>query len=98
MPQSLKIIAVLLCLVPWLNAAARFAAVNRPLPSPAARTAGRPARSAAEEEQRETIKAYAIMAAGELGALVLLIDAFRRQYEAPRGWPIAIAVLGLITF
>jgi hypothetical protein len=95
MPTAVKFFAVVCCLSPWLlklATSARLASVERaPLT---------PARFEAQHRIEAAAKTYTLgaMIAAELGAILLLVDAFRREYDAPRGWPIAIAVVGLITF
>jgi hypothetical protein len=95
MPTAVKFFAVVCCLSPWLLklvTSARLAALERtPL------TAARFQRQHEIEDSTKPLIMGAMIAA-ELGALLLLIDALRRDYDAPRGWPIAIAVVGLMTF
>ena len=38
------------------------------------------------------------LALGLTGAIILLIDAFKRQYESPKALPIGFALVGLLTF
>jgi len=34
----------------------------------------------------------------QLGVIILLVDAFRREYDGPSAWPIAIAIVGVLTW
>jgi hypothetical protein len=95
MPTAVKFFAVVCCLSPWLLrlvTSARLAALERtPLTS---------ARFQRQHEIEDSSKPLVMgsMITAELGALLFLVDAFRREYDSPRGWPLAIAILGLMTF
>jgi hypothetical protein len=95
MPTAIKFFAVVCCLSPWLlklvNTSRLVAMEHTPLTSE---------RIHRQHDLEESFARYimAAMIAAEVGAVLLLVDAFRREYDAPRAWPLAIAALGLITF
>jgi len=95
MPNWLKLFAVVCCLMPFVNML--LIRANEPTLSrgPITRQVIA-ARQAAT--QAANVRAIAAIAIGELGAIVLLIEAFMRDYESPRGWPIAIALFGVLSF
>jgi hypothetical protein len=97
MPAGLKLFAVLCCASIWINALVTGLQRAPSGPVTRERVAAERAAARAADSAAKT-RAPVLLAIGEIGALLLLIDACRREYEAPRGWPIAIAALGLLSF
>jgi hypothetical protein len=95
MNKHLKLAAVLCCLLPWIGMLGGSLITKSQHASPVTRD------SIALQRRSEKAHgdiAVALLGVGALGAIFLLVDACMRRYETPRGMPIALAVMGLLTF
>ena len=95
--QRVKLAAFACCLLPVLTIAVAVA-----MPKPARKPPGEMTRAQlramnAPPTQAETLRALIPTMLAELGAIVLVVDAFRREYDNPKALPVAVALAGLIS-
>src|SRR3954462_11813266 len=97
MPQSLKLIAFLPCLLTLVMLVRTIAFQPPPRLPPAQRDSNGRLIPAPRQQQNVPPLVWMVIALPVLGAVVLLVDALMRQYEGPKALPIALAVVGLIS-
>jgi hypothetical protein len=95
--QRVKLAAFACCLLPVLTMAVAIA-----MPKSARKPAGEITRADLRAMRRpptdaEKWRAMIPMVLAELGAIVLVVDAFMREYDNPKALPIGIAMAGLIS-
>ena len=101
MPQFLKLVAFCFCLpLPIWLVYVDLSQTPSKLPPP---TRDKDGRYVIPNQRRFGPKTEPIVVNGAVAimlasAVILLIDAFRRDYEGPKAWPIALAVFGLFSF
>ncbi len=94
MPQLLKMAAFLCCLTVWVAAVLRVAMPTR---TAAVRPGHLDRRVLASPESAGgRVASLVPLVLAEAGAVVLLVDAARRDYDSPSGLPVALAVMGLM--
>src|SRR5439155_15775900 len=100
MPQSVKLLAFLLCMLTVVNLLAGLLhgrASTAPLRGPDGRWVVPNDKRHTTSPSRPDPVIWIVLGLPIAGAIVLLIDAFGRDYDGPRGLPLALAIMGLIT-
>jgi hypothetical protein len=93
-PQRIKFAAFFLCLLPILTVV--VARLGQPASFGPTRTTA-PLHRPRPDSGGMPVWPLLIMAGGPIGAVVLLVDALRREYDQPKAVPVVLAIMGLLT-